>query len=183
MASRRTFEVAFVGLKPGVHEFSYELDEKFFLDRPLPADIRKVIANVKMILEKNNGFMLLKFEVDGKGEVNCDRCGNQLSINLWDEFKMLVKLVDNPEEMNNQESDPDVYYISRSESHLHVADWIYEFLILSIPIQKMCSNDEVGGSHCNKEVLEKLKQMEHSHEENNANSIWKGLEQFKKTKN
>jgi uncharacterized metal-binding protein YceD (DUF177 family) len=37
--------------------------------------------------------------------------------------------------MNEQEEDPDVYYISRSESHLHLAEWIYEFINLSIPMQ------------------------------------------------
>ena len=35
--------------------------------------------------------------------------------------------------MNDQEDDPDVYYISRGESHIDVADWIYEFINLSIP--------------------------------------------------
>ena len=30
-------------------------------------------------------------------------------IDLWDEFKTLVKLVDNAEEMNEQEEDPDVF--------------------------------------------------------------------------
>ena len=75
---------------------------------------------------------------------NCDRCGNPLTLQLWDEFKVMVKLVDNPEEMNEQEEDPDVYYINRGESHLHLADWIYEFINLSIPLQKMCPPDENG---------------------------------------
>ena len=30
MAKKRQFEIAFVGLKPGIHEFNYELDDKFF---------------------------------------------------------------------------------------------------------------------------------------------------------
>ena len=33
MASKRAFEIAFVGLKPGVHEFSYKVDEKFFAEK------------------------------------------------------------------------------------------------------------------------------------------------------
>ncbi|HAI84367.1 MAG TPA: DUF177 domain-containing protein, partial [Chitinophagaceae bacterium] len=31
MSNRRAFEIAFVGLKPGVHEFHYEVDDKFFV--------------------------------------------------------------------------------------------------------------------------------------------------------
>lgn len=182
MANRRAFEVAFVGLKPGVHEFNYELDEKFFAERGVQ-DFQHPIAKVKMLLEKHSGFMLLKFEVGGNATVTCDRCGNPLPIDLWDEFNMLVKLVDNPEEMNEQEEDPDVCYISRNESHLSVGDWIYEFVLLSIPFQKMCTPEKIGGPQCNKEVLEKLKEMETKHAENNANALWKGLDQFKPNNN
>ena len=180
MANKRAFGIAFVGLKPGVHEFNYELDEKFFAEKGA-LDFSNPKASIKMSLEKNTGFMLLKFEVGGNADVTCDRCGNSLNIDLWDEFKMLVKLVENPEEMNNQEEDPDVFYISRSESHLNVGDWIYEFVMLSIPMQKMCSPEKMGGSQCNLEVLAKLKEMEEYHQKNNINPIWKGLEKFKKS--
>ena len=51
--------------------------------------------------------------------------------------------------MNEQEDDPDVYYISRGESHIDVANWIYEFINLSIPMQKTCSFEKMDGPHCN----------------------------------
>ena len=124
--------------------------------------------------------MLLKFEVGGKADVVCDRCGNMLKKDLWDEFNMLVKLVDDPDEMNAQEEDPDVFYISKTESHLHLNDWIYEFVSLSVPLQKTCSDEEMGGPQCNKEVLAKLKKMEVKATENNSNDLWKGLDKFRK---
>ena len=178
MANRRAFEIAFVGLKPGVHEFSYDLDDKFFVEKGAQ-DFTNAKASVTLSLEKNTGFMLLKFEVGGKAEVTCDRCGNPLKLDLWDEFRMLVKLADNPEEMNAQEEDPDVFYLSRTESHLDVSDWIYEFVMLSVPMQRMCSPEEMGGPQCNNEVLEKLKAMEAKLIEHNANALWKGLDKFK----
>ena len=141
------------------------------------------MASVKMLLEKHTGFMMLTFIVGGKTDVNCDRCGNPLTIDLWDEFKMIVKLVDNPDEMNEQEEDPDVFYISRNESHLSVGDWLYEFVLLSVPMQKMCPIDEKGDSQCNKEVLDKLKQMESRSIEQSSGSIWKDLDQFKENSN
>ena len=81
--------------------------------------------------------------------------------------------------MNAQEEDPDVFYISRTESHINVASWIYDFVLLSFPMQKMCSEEEMGGPQCNKEVLEKLRAMEVKEQETNSNQLWKGLEQFK----
>ncbi len=178
MANRRAFEIAFVGLKPGVHPFEYHLDDKFFIEKGAE-DFTNATAIIKLSLEKSAGFMQLKFEVGGKAEVICDRCGNSLKIDLWDEFKMLVKLVDNPDQMNEQEEDPDVFYIARTESHLDVSDWIYEFVMLSVPMQRMCSIEEIGGPQCNKAVLEKLKEMEVKEIENNANTLWKGLDKFK----
>ena len=63
MANKRAFEIAFVGLKPGVHEFSYELDDKFFLEKGAE-DLRNMHANVKLALEKNTGFILRNIGVN-----------------------------------------------------------------------------------------------------------------------
>ncbi len=177
MNSRRNYDIAFVGLKPGIHEFEYEIDDKFFVAYQ-EQDFRDCIAHVKLSLDKKGGFMLLKFEVGGRLDVSCDRCGNKLPLELWDEFNIVVKMVDDPEEMNNQEDDPDVYYISRGESHLHVADWIYEFINLSIPMQRMCTEEEIGGPFCNKEVLAMLKKLDAENKQPGT-TVWKGLEKFK----
>lgn len=177
MGNRREFDIAFVGLKAGVHEFSYQVEDKFFLDYR-EADFTNCLANIKLTLEKNTSFMMLKFEIGGKVDVVCDRCGNTLTLDLWDEFNMVVKLVENPEEMNETEEDPDIHYISRTESHLRVADWIYEFVSLSIPYQRSCKEDEIGGPQCNIEVLEMLKRMASGSNENN-NPLLKELEKFK----
>ncbi len=178
MSHRREYEIAFVGLKPGEHHFSYEISDKFFEDFQ-QQDFSNCKAVVKLTLDKKTGFMLCKFDVDGHVELICDRCGNNLRIQLWDEFNLVVKMVDDPDVMNDREEDPDIYYISKNESHLHVADWIYEFINLSIPMQRRCKEDEVGGPQCNLEVLEKLKKMEEDAKSAETSSIWKGLDQFK----
>jgi len=177
MSNRRDYEIAFVGLKPGIHVFEYRVDDKFFIHYG-EQDFEHVTADIKLTLEKNTGFMLLKFDIGGVADVQCDRCGNPLQIQLWDEFNIVVKMVEEPEIMNDQEEDPDVYYIGHNESHLHIADWIYEFINLSLPMQKICAETETGESGCNPEVLEKLKKME-SEAGNSVNPIWKGLEQFR----
>ena len=123
--------------------------------------------------------MLLKFEIGGTLEVNCDRCNSNLPLDLWDEFVITVKMVEEPELMNDQEEDPDVYYISRGESHLDVANWIYEFINLTIPMQKTCGYDNADGPFCNPKALDILKKLETKETEKKENPIWKGLEKFK----
>ena len=177
MSNRREFEIAFVGLKPGVHEFNYHIDDRFF-EEYNEQDFRNPDAEVKLLLEKSNGFMILRFEIGGRAQVTCDRCNNALPIQLFDEFKMMIKMTDDPKVMNDQEEVPDVYYISRGKSHIDVKDWIYEFINLSIPMQKTCEYENMDGPHCNPSAREVLKNMR-PEENQGANPIWKGLEKFK----
>lgn len=184
MAYRREFDIAFVGLKPGLHEFDYEIRDQFF-ETFQQQDFTGCNAHVKLLLDKKSSFLSLKFEIGGTLEVICDRCNNNLTLNLWDEFNMIVKMVEEPEVMNEQEDDPDVFYISKGESHINVENWIYEFINLSIPMHKTCGYDNADGPQCNPEALKMLTRFEVNKpvkKETEPNPIWKGLEQFKKKK-
>lgn len=176
MAGRRDFDIAFVGLKPGLHSFEYDIDDRF-LEEYGPQDFNHTKVHILLQLEKNTGFMILKFEVGGTVEVQCDRCGNRLPLELWDEFEVLVKMTDNADQMNEEEEDPDVFYIPRTESHLNVKNWLFEFINLSIPMHKMCKESEMGGPYCNKEVLARLAKMNPKPAKDQ--SIWKDLDQFR----
>ncbi|RYY53400.1 MAG: DUF177 domain-containing protein [Chitinophagaceae bacterium] len=178
MGHRREFEIPFVGLKPGIHEYSYQVTDRFF-ESFGPQDFTGVNAQVKVSLDRKSSFMMLKFEIGGNLVVSCDRCGNDLPLDLWDEFRVTVKMVEEPELMNDQEEDPDVYYIGRNESHIDVAAWIYEFVNLSIPMQKTCAPGSSGGDGCNPAAMDILKKMEVKDQEPSSNPIWKDLEKFR----
>jgi uncharacterized metal-binding protein YceD (DUF177 family) len=179
MSHRREFEIAFVGLKPGIHEYNYEINDKFF-EAFQQQDFANCKGKVKLTLDKKTGFMLMKFEIGGSVEVMCDRCSNQLPLELWDEFNITVKMVEEAELMNGQEDDPDVYYIDRKEGQVDVANWIYEFINLSIPMQKICNFEKMDGPYCNTAARDVLKKMEAREEKDEtSNPIWKGLEKFK----
>ena len=184
MGNLKEFSLPIRGLKNGVHEYDFEIRDKFF-EAFQQQDFRNCKADVKLSLDKKTGFFMLKFEIGGSLEVVCDRCNNFLPLELWDEFNITVKMVEEPELMNNQEDDPDVYYISRGESHLDVANWIYEFINLSIPMHKTCEFEKMDGPFCNKVALDVLKKLEPEDEEKEKkeNPIWKGLEKFKNLDN
>lgn len=178
MGQNRSFDIAFVGLTHGIHEFNYRIEDKFFVDFGAQ-DFSNCDTNIKLVLDKHTGFMQLQFDVDGNIETICDRCGNAISVQLWDEFKLIIKLVDDSDTMNSQEEDPDIYYIDRNESHLSVATWIYEFIILSIPLQHVCKENEKGESTCNQKALEALSKLKGAPIDVLDTNIWKGLDQFK----
>jgi len=89
-------------------------------------------------------------------------------------------MVEEPELMNEQEDDPDVFYIGRGESHLNIEEWIYEFIILCLPMQKSCGFEKMDGPFCNKSAREMLNKLEKETPTlPEKNPIWKGLDQFK----
>ncbi len=176
MKTHRIYDIAFVGLKNGVHDFNYDIDDKFFADYSAP-EFTNSRLKVHLIFNKESAFFLLKFEITGIVTVPCDRCGALFPLNIWDEFNLVIKLVDNPEE-EPADDDPDVNYISRTESHLNVADWIYEFINLSVPMQHIHPDDANGKSGCDPAVLEMLDRMK-QHEQQKTNPIWKDLDKFR----
>jgi uncharacterized metal-binding protein YceD (DUF177 family) len=175
MKALRQFDIAFVGLTPGEHTFEYQITDSFF-ENYGPQDFSNCNATVKLVLDKKNNFFMLKFEIGGTVTVNCDRCGQPLELQLWDDFNHVVKMVDNPQELNEAD-DTDVSFISLTESHLNVADWIYEFIHLSIPMQCIHPEDSTGKSGCDPKVLDMLDQMNRQTNENNP--IWKDLDKFR----
>jgi uncharacterized metal-binding protein YceD (DUF177 family) len=176
MKALRQFDIAFVGLKPGEHTFEYQITDSFF-ENYGPQDFSNCDATVKLVLDKKSNFFLLKFEIGGKVTVNCDRCGQPFELQLWDDFDQVVKMVDNPDELKEGE-DPDVAYISKTESHLNVAEWIYEFINLSIPMQRIHPDDSAGKSGCDPKVLDMLDQMNRQSDDKD-NPIWKDLDKFR----
>jgi uncharacterized metal-binding protein YceD (DUF177 family) len=174
MSGHRDYDIAFVGLKPGEHVFEYKVTDQFFADRP-GQEFSSINADVRLTLDKHTGFMLLRFEIGGEAGLQCHRCGNPLNLELWDEFRLVVKMVDDPDRLNEMDEDPDVFYISRTESHLNVEDWLYEFTLLSIPLQPSCPPDE-----CDPAALELLRRMEEQAGEQEVKpDIWKGLDKFR----
>src|SRR5258706_16158999 len=93
MGNRWDFEIAFVGLNPGIHKYEYEITDKFF-EAFQQQDFFNCKASVRLELDKKQGFMLLKFEMGGSLEVTCDRCNNNLPLELWDEFNITVKMLE-----------------------------------------------------------------------------------------
>jgi uncharacterized metal-binding protein YceD (DUF177 family) len=155
MKHSREFEIAFVGLKPGEHEFRYRVDSRFF-ERFGKTEFHDADVEVKLTLDKKSGIFLLHFDISGRVILPCDRCGDDFPLTLWDEFDLVVKVIDDELVEAKSLEDAEVAYIGRSESLLDVAPWIYEFIVLSVPMQHIHPNDADGKPTCNPEALKFL---------------------------
>jgi uncharacterized metal-binding protein YceD (DUF177 family) len=176
------FELAWQGLKLGEYVFDYQLDSSFLKERGgLPDGIVDIEATVKLKLEKHDSFFELHFDIDGFIITPCDRCGDDFKLSLWDEFDLIIKLSD-ADKLEELEDEADIVFVPRSETVIDLGKWLYEFLVLSIPLQRVHPENEKGESGCNQEVIKLLKQFAEQPEEK-KNNIWKGLESIKIDKN
>ena len=191
MNYHREFDIGWYGLAQGLHTFEYEVDDAKLeqLGLPLIEDISAIKALIKLTFDKKSSFIQLKFEVEGVATVACDRCGDDFEMELWDDFDLIVRLVhevNSTEEQVSEEEDDDIVNIPRTEHVINVADWIHEFLILSIPIQKLHPNNEDGSSQCNQKALALLNNLAVTEDPiieeepmQPAKDIWKDLGKFK----
>lgn len=176
MKYNREFEIAWQGLKPGLHTFIYDIDDKFMHERNPDNNYNNWNAKVNLIFDKHENFFMLHYDIDGSVMVPCDRCGDDFKLKLWDEFNMVIKLVGD-EETDITEED-DVVFIPRSETVIDISKWVYEYLMLSIPMQRIHPDKPDNTPGCNAVALNLLNKLS-GPDETTYNPIWKGLENLK----
>lgn len=148
MKNLNDFAIPFVGLSNKVHQFDYNIDKTFFdfFENTL---ILECEVNVKIDFDKKASFFELTFYIDGVVSVECDRCLEPFKQAIYDDYNLVIKFDENAEQ---KEEESDVAFIKPNETHLDVSKYIYDFVHLSLPIQKVHQNIE----DCNQDIIEKI---------------------------
>ncbi|MFY9150728.1 MAG: DUF177 domain-containing protein [Prolixibacteraceae bacterium] len=165
------YNIAFKGLSQGKHIFDYEIDDKF-LKAFEGGVIDEGRINVRLTLEKQSSLMVLWFEIKGNVRVQCDRCLEMYDQRIKSKERIFVKFG----EKEFSDGD-DVIWVSVNDYQLNVAQLIYEFVCLAVPIKKIHPKDENGNSGCDPEMIEKLNKYVIKEDEKN-NSVWNDLKKL-----
>ena len=168
MKHSREFEIAWQGLKPGPHTYIYDIDDRFMREREADESFTGWSAKITLLFDKHESFFMLHLDIDGKVTVPCDRCG--------DDFTLVIKLV--ADDSGAIQDEDDVVFIPRSETVIDISKWIYEFLMLSVPLQHIHPDSADGTPGCNPQALNLLDQLSEPAEPA-KNPLWKGLEALK----
>lgn len=174
MKGLREFEIPYVGLKVGVHNFEYEIDRKFF-DHFQDAPIHDCSVNVKLEFEKKETFFILKFFIDGDVKVECDRCLVPFDKSIFGDFTCYVKFSENADTLRDED---EVLFIPREQTIIDVSQLIYEYIILCLPMQRWGCQKPGEEEICNKEVLKYLS-AEVTKTEESADPRWAALKKLK----
>ena len=151
------YTIPYKGLKDGSHEFEFTADKEFFEHFHFENDFQGSIS-VKATLLKKTLVMTLDLEIAGEINVICDRCLDRFMYPVKGASTLFIKFGETYEEL-----DDDVVVVPEKESEIKIAQYIYELILLSFPINFIHPDDEDGYSTCNEEMMQRLD--EHSEKE------------------
>lgn len=151
MKKLAAFTIPFVGLKPGIHEFEFEIDTAFF-EHFEYEDFNSADVKIKLLLEKKSTIMELNFKASGVVNVNCDLTNEPFDQPIKAELKLVVKFGDAFNDDNEE-----LLILPHSEYQLNVAQFIYELIVLSVPLKKV--HPGVKDGTLQSEVLKKLEEL------------------------
>ncbi|MBX9449946.1 MAG: DUF177 domain-containing protein [Taibaiella sp.] len=179
MKKSRVFEIAYVGLKSGEHLFEYQIDNTFLERLGYEGEpLNNLDCKVNLRFNKLTNLFQLDFDFNGSAVVTCDRCGDDMNLEIWDEHKLIIK-ISFDDALEGPVEEDDVVFIPKHETVIDVSKWIYEFLLLSIPMQHVHGTGADGESLCNPEALKMLERFREEQEKDQRQNIWKDLDKLK----
>jgi uncharacterized protein len=149
MGNARDFVISFGNLAAGEHEFQFEVQDSFF-QRFENSVVQKGNVDVLVVVEKKENMLLFDFTMEGTVIVPCDRCLEDLSLDIEGYYELIVKIGNENEELSE-----DVIMISSKEHEIDVAQYIYEFISLMIPMRNVHGENE-GEPECDPEVIKAI---------------------------
>lgn len=141
------YNIPLRGLSEGKHEFKYDLDKSFFaLIDDGTAEVKKGDLKAVVSLKKTSVTFELNFDIIGVVQVPCDRCLDDISMDVDTKNKLIVKFG----KEYSEESD-EIVIIPEDDGEINIAWFLYEFIVLSLPAKKI----HAPGT-CNKAMSSKL---------------------------
>ena len=173
MMQHKEFIIPSSGLKQGKHEFEYTIDNTFFesfeYNEFNGADIK-----LNVTLNKMSTMMELEMKARGTVNVNCDLTSEAYDQKIKADLELVVKFGD---EYNNDNDE--ILIIPHSEYQINIAQYVYEMLVLSVPLKKV--HPGVLDGTLQSEVLDKLEELQPKETKENKEDIdprWDALKKL-----
>ena len=138
MKPLRTYDIQFVGLKLGTHIYNYNIKQAFFEYFEFH-EYNDVNVNITVRLEKKTTLLELYFQIEGFVNVNCDLTNEPYNQSVESDFNLVVKF--GSEYNDNHEM---ILIIPHGAYEINVAQYIYELIVLSVPLKRIHPGIEDG---------------------------------------
>lgn len=145
MSKFEKYNIILKDIDTGVREYEFILDDDYFkkIDSP---EVQKGNLVARVLVQKKISSYELSFDLSGVVQVPCNRCLDDMDQTITYKEKLQVKFGDKFSE------EDEVVVVPESEGAINIAWFLYEFIVLNIPIKHVHAPGE-----CNKTMVTKLK--------------------------
>jgi len=166
-----TYNIEFKGLKEGNHEFDYQIGNTFF-ENFEESLVDEGDVKVRIVLEKHSNFLEIHLSFTGTVVLTCDRCLGLFDQKIKGKASMFVKFGE-----NESEDGEDVVWIHPEEHQINVAQIIYEYIVISIPLRHVHPLQKDGTAGCDPEMIKKIEEYTR-HESDSTDERWSDLKKL-----
>ncbi len=114
-----------------VHEYDFEVGDEFF-EHFEGSYISKGDLKVHVVLDKSETMLTVNFSIKGTVELTCDRTLENFDESVNAKDRVIFKFGDEDREISDE-----IFMISRNTQRLELAQHIYDFIVLSLPMKKL----------------------------------------------
>lgn len=139
------YKIDLLGLTSDTQAFSYELTDEYFAKIDSP-EVQKGNVKAKVKVQKSASTYELFFSLEGIIQIPCDRCLDDMDQPIKYDDLIKVKLG------TSYSEEDEVVIIPETDGYINIAWFLYEFIVLNIPIKHTHPAGE-----CNKMMMGKLK--------------------------
>lgn len=139
------YNIVLKDINEGNRIFEYELDDAYFAKIDSP-EVQKGKVNAKVSVTKKTAVYEISFQLEGTILIPCNRCLDDMEQPIKHNEKIQVKFGATYSEEN------EIVVVPEAEGSINIAWFLYEFIVLNIPIKHIHAPGE-----CNKNMVDKLK--------------------------
>lgn len=151
MKQLKEYTIPFVGLKQGLHQFEFQIENTFFEHFEYD-EFNASAINVALEFNKKTTMLELQFTATGTVNVNCDLTNEPFDLPIKNEFFLVVKF---GEEYNDENEE--LLILPYGEYEVNVQQYIYELIVLAIPPKRV--HPGVKNGTLQSDILEKLEEL------------------------
>ena len=139
------YRIAFVGLKPGKHDFHMKVDPLFFESFP-HSETDEIVGNLSVTLDKLGSRMHCEAEFKGVAKLPCDRCLEPVELTLTFSERLIVQLGE------LTDTDEEIWTLGPECHELDLSQPVFEWLHLNLPSRRLHDTQD----ECDPEIMEFL---------------------------
>lgn len=156
------------GMGVGIHGFDFQIDHLFF-EHFESSPIQEAEIDLHLDFDKRIDMYVLDFSFSGTVRTECDRCLAPIQLPLEGDEQLVVKFSHEP-----GDEEADIVYVSPDIEQFNVAQYIYEYIVLSLPMIKVYDCEDDDPLPCDEEMLNRL-EAEDEEVDETPNPIWDEL--------